>query len=44
MSFASSIQTLDRWIKYFAGNDAARKHAEYQVDCAVKGAWKRGNP
>ncbi len=24
--------TLDRWLKYFAGNDAARKHAEYQAE------------
>nr|WP_275448640.1 transposase [Mesorhizobium sp. IRAMC:0171] len=25
-------ETLDRWLKYFAGNDAARKHAEYQAE------------
>ena len=24
--------TLDRWLKYFAGNDAARKQSEYQAD------------
>lgn len=24
--------TLDRWLKYFVGNDAARKHAEYQAE------------
>lgn len=24
--------TLDRWLKYFAGVDAARKHAEYQAE------------
>ncbi|UVK47538.1 transposase [Mesorhizobium sp. AR07] len=24
--------TLDRWLKYFAGSDAARKHAEYQAE------------
>jgi hypothetical protein len=24
--------TLDRWLKYFAGNDTARKHAEYQAE------------
>jgi transposase-like protein len=24
--------TLDRWLKYFAGKDAARKHAEYQAE------------
>jgi transposase-like protein len=24
--------TLDRWLKYFAGNDAARKQAEYQAE------------
>lgn len=24
--------TLDRWLKYFAGNEAARKHAEYQAE------------
>jgi transposase-like protein len=24
--------TLDRWLRYFAGADAARKHAEYQAE------------
>lgn len=33
--------TLDRWLKYSAGNDAARKQAEYQAELRARSVWKR---